>query len=169
MLSRIRDNGPILLIPAAWTTVGAAHVNLVSEQSIFIAHLVMATFIAFFAVTGWQLMNEGALRVWRAVLVAGLGLTLAGIAGFLVSTGETVLLAVSLGGWMLLPAAGLAYTGREIPAARTVYVGSAILCLLGAAIYGLAVGVLETTIGALAGIALVAVGQTAGIVDASRR
>ena len=169
VLSRIRDRAPIALIPAAWATVGAVHVDLVSDESVFVALLVMAGFIAVFAVTGWRSMADGALRAWRAVLVVGFGLTLCGIAGFLVSTAETALLGVSLVGWMLLPAVGLAYTGRELPAAAVTYLGGALCCLVGAIVFLLAIGALESDAGALAGIALVAVGQTAGIVDASRR
>lgn len=169
VLSRIRDGAPVVLIPAAWATVGAVHVDLVSDESVFVALLVMAGFIAVFAVTGWRSMADGALRAWRAVLVVGFGLTLCGIAGFLVSTAETALLGVSLVGWMLLPAVGLAYTGRELPAAAVTYLGGALCCLVGAIVFLLAIGALESDAGALAGIALVAVGQTAGIVDASRR
>ncbi|AXR79223.1 hypothetical protein [Natrarchaeobaculum sulfurireducens] len=169
MLSRIRDGAPVVLIPAAWTTVGATQVDLVSEQSVFVALLVMAAFIAFFTVTGWRLMGDGALRAWRAVLVVGFGLTLCGIAGFLVSSAATALLGVSLVGWMILPAVGLAYTGRELPTAAVTYLGGAACCLVGAIVFSLAIGVFETNVGALSGIALVAVGQTAGIVDASRR
>lgn len=169
MLSTIRDGGPVLLIPAAWATVGATQVGPVGDQAIFVAHLVMAGFITIFTVSGWRQMDEGALRAWRTVLVVGLGLTLSGIAGFLVPTGATALHAVSLVGWMLLPAAGLAYTGQEIPAARLTYIGGAVLCLVGAASYVLALGTLESDVGSLAGITLVAIGQTAGIVDASRR
>ena len=51
-------------------------------DGMLIAHLVMVGFISFFLVTGWRRMEDGALRAWRAVLVVGLGLTLAGVAGF---------------------------------------------------------------------------------------
>jgi hypothetical protein len=166
VLWEIRDAGPVVLIPAAWTAAGAAEAGYLGNDGIFIAHLVMAGFITFFAVTGWDAMARGALRAWRLVLVVGLGLTVAGIAGFLVS--NDALLATSLVGWMVLPALGLAYTGRELPAARTVYLGGALLSLAGA---GLFVGTLAGLADSLASpaFALVAAGQTAGIVDASRR
>lgn len=166
MLRELRDSGPVVLIPAAWIAAGAAEMGVLGDDGIFIAHLVMAGFITFFAVTGWNAMTEGALRAWRLVLVVGLGLTVAGIAGFLVSTEG--LLATSLVGWMVLPALGLAYTGRELPEARTVYLGGALLSLAGAGLFvGTLAGLGDAV--AAAAFALVALGQTAGIVDASRR
>jgi len=166
VLRTIRDGGPILLIPGAWIAAGAAQLGVLGEDGILVAHLVMAGFITFFAVTGWEAMAEGALRAWRLVLVVGLGLTLAGVAGFLVSNDG--LLATSLVGWMVLPALGLAYTGRELPEARTVYLGGALLSLAGAGLFvGTLVGLDDAA--APAAFALVALGQTAGIVDASRR
>ena len=92
MLQSLRESGPGLLVPLAWLFVAGAQQGLVSARSIFIAHLVMAGFIAFFLVTGWTDMSTGALAGWRAVMVVGLGATIAGIAGFLVTTGSTVLL-----------------------------------------------------------------------------
>jgi hypothetical protein len=69
---------------------------------------------------------------------------------------------------MLLPAAGLAYTAGELPATRLLYLGTAALSAGGAAV---AVGGLvvpgERLL--LAGIALVGIGQTIGIADASYR
>lgn len=168
VIGEIRDAGPVVLIPAAWTAAAAAEFGYLGSDGIFIAHLVMAGFITFFAVTGWDAMATGALRAWRLVLVVGLGLTLAGIAGFLSSTAREPLLATSLVGWMLLPAFGLAYTGRELPAARLVYVGGAVLSAAGAAVF---VASLVTLGDVAAGVAfaLVGIGQTVGIVDAAGR
>ena len=166
MLQSLRERGPGLLVPLAWLFVAAAHQSLVSEQSIFIAHLVMAAFITFFLVTGWSQMATGALAGWRAVMVVGLGITLAGIAGFLVepaSIEATVLWSASLVGWMILPAVGLAYTGRLLDSAARVYIGSAVLSGLGAVVYILS---LVGIGGDLLGLVLVGVGQTVGIVDA---
>lgn len=168
MIWQIRDAGPVVLVPAAWTAAAAAHFGYLGEQGMFIAHLVMAAFITFFAVTGWTAMAEGALRAWRLVLVIGLGLTVAGITGFLVESGETTLHATSLVGWMVLPALGLADTARELPAARTVYLGGAVLSLAGSGLFLASLGAGSDPLAA-AGFALVGVGQTAGIVDASTR
>ena len=161
MQQSLRESGPGLLVPLAWLFVAGAQQGLVSGRSIFIAHLVMAAFITFFLATGWTDMSTGALAGWRAVMVVGLGVTLAGIAGFyLVST---PLLAASLVGWMLLPAAGLAYTGRLLDEASSVYFASGVLSGLGAVIYILSLGGVGTGV---VGLVLVGIGQTVGIVDA---
>jgi hypothetical protein len=82
MLRRIRDAGPAMLVPLAWLFVAGTQLTVVGTDAIFVAHLVMAAFIAAFALTGWSEMDTGALRAWRIVLVVGLGVTLAGILGF---------------------------------------------------------------------------------------
>jgi len=111
-------------------------------------------------------MSTGALAGWRAVMVVGLGVTLAGIAGFVVES--TPLLTTSLVGWMLLPAAGLAYTGRLVDEAAGVYITSAAISGLGAMIYIFSLVGYGESIGfvGLGGLALVGLGQTVGIVDA---
>lgn len=166
MFQTVRDAGPTVLVPLAWLVVAGAHRSLVGDDAIFVAHIVMAVFIAVFAVTGWSGMASGALRGWRAVLMVGLGVTLAGIAGFLLSS--DTLLGVSIVGWMMLPAAGLVYTGYLFTAARTLYYGTGALSAVGALVY------LVTLAGggdslALLGITLAGVGQTVGIVDAAVR
>ncbi|WP_253738581.1 hypothetical protein [Halohasta salina] len=163
MLKQLRESGPGLLVPLAWLFVAAADVGAVGSRSIFIAHLVMAGFIAFFLATGWADMSTGALAGWRAVMVVGLAVTLAGVAGFLVETGSTALWTTSLVGWMLLPAAGLADTGRRLDEAAEVYLGSAAIAGLGAVVYLLSLAGMGS---GLAGLAFVGVGQTVGIVDA---
>jgi len=165
---QLRDLAPAALVPAAWLAAGGAHAGLLGETGIFIAHVVMAVFIGFFAVTGWDQMAEGALRAWRLVLVVGLGLTLAGVAGFLVTEFETPLRAISLVGWMLLPAAGLVYTGLELPEARLVYYGGGALSVVGAVLYATTLAGANGVVTAVS-IALVGLGQTAGIVEASLR
>lgn len=164
----VRRFGPVVLIPAAWIAAGAATVGRLQTAGLLIAHLVMAGFIAFFLLTGWREMAHGALRAWRAVLVAGLAVTLVGIAGFVGPFAGTALLGVSLVGWMVLPAAGLAYTARELPDAAIVYAGGAAAAVAGAVLF---VWTLSTPGAPLVGPAfgLVAAGQTAGIVDAARR
>lgn len=168
MIETVRDFGPIALIPAAWTATALAVLGHLGEEGMLIAHVVMAVFITFFAVTGWSEMSTGALRSWRTVLVAGLPVTLAGLAGFLVTTFETPLLAISIVGWMVLPAAGLLDTARRLPDARVVYLSAAALSTLGAlvAVAGIA---LDDEAVLLAALALVAIGQTASIIDASLR
>jgi hypothetical protein len=165
---KIRAFGPVVLIPAAWLAAGAGYADYLSNDGILIAHLVMASFIAFFAITGWDDMDQGALRAWRLVLVAGFAITIAGVGGFAFSSLDTVLHATSLVGWMVLPAVGLAYTARELPDSVLVYAGGGALSVLGAVLFlGTFVGLGELI--AAAAFALVALGQTAGIVDAARR
>jgi len=168
MIETVRDLAPIALIPAAWTATALTVLGYLGEEGMLVAHAVMAAFIAFFSVTGWSEMSTGALRSWRTVLVVGLPVTLAGLAGFLVASFETTLFAISLVGWMVLPAVGLADTGRRLPEAKVVYGTAAALSALGAlvAVAAIALGAESLLLGA---IALVAVGQTASIVDASRR
>lgn len=168
MLWKARDAGPTVLIPAAWTTAAATQYGYLSTTGMFIAHIVMAGFITFFAVTGWSAMSTGALRAWRLVLVVGLGLTLAGIAGFLGAPGESFLFGISLVGWMLLPALGLVYTGQQLPSGRLRYWGGGAASLLGAGLFLATLGPLDDQFG-LAAYLLVALGQTVGILDAAAR
>lgn len=161
-LYELRDVAPAGLVPAAWVATAAVHADLLGQDGILIAHLVMAAFIAIFAVTGWSSMARGALRAWRLVLVVGLAVTLAGIAGFAGVPGEDLLLGTSLVGWMLLPAAGLVYTGRAMPGSGAVYYAGGGVAALGAAVYVAALTGLDGRV-ELAGIALVATGQTAGM------
>ena len=168
MLRTLRESGPGLLVPAAWVVVAAAHRGVVTTRSIFIAHLVMVAFIVFFLVTGWDEMNDRALQGWRVVMVVGVAITLSGIAGFLIDSVATPLWAISLIGWMVLPAFGLFYTGMVLPEATIIYVASGTLSIVGPIIYLLSFLVGIDLI-AIAGIGVTAVGQTLGIGDAVLR
>ena len=168
MFTELRDVGPVGLVPAAWLAAAASVVGMLGTDAMLIAHAVMATFITLFVVTGWSAMSTGAFRAWRAVMVLGLPVTLAGLAGFLVSGPEQILFSLSLVGWMLLPAAGLAYTARELPAARRRYLSTAALSAIGAAVAVAGLGLPDDRL-LLAGIAFVGIGQTIGIADASYR
>jgi len=167
VLETVRDTAPVVLVPAAWAVAAATHAGRLSPDVLLVAHLVMAAFVAAFAAPGWSAMSTGALRAWRAVLVAGLVCTLAGIAGFLAPAFGTPLLAVSLVGWLLLPTAGLAYTARAMPGSGAVYAGSAGLSFLGAALSVVALAGVAGSL--LAGLALVGLGQAVGIADATVR
>jgi len=168
VLRTLRESGPGLLVPAAWLVVAAAHRGVVTTRSIFIAHLVMVAFILFFLVTGWDEMNDRALQGWRVIMVVGVGITLSGIAGFLIDSVATPLWAISLVGWMVLPAFGLFYTGMVLPEATIIYVASGALSIVGPIIYLLSFLVGIDLI-AIAGIGVTAVGQTLGIGDAVLR
>ena len=168
MLRTLRESAPGLLVPAAWLVVAAAHRGVVTSRSIFIAHLVMVAFIVFFLVTGWDEMNDRALQGWRVVMVVGVAITLSGIAGFLIDSVATPLWAISLVGWMVIPAIGLFYTGMVLPEATIIYVASGTLSIVGPIIYFLSVLVGIDLI-AIGGIGVTAVGQTLGIGDAVLR
>ena len=162
MLRRLRENGPIILVPLAWTFVTAVHLDLASEYALFVAHLVMAVIIVGFTVLSWSAMDRGVLLAWRRVLLAGLAVTLAGGIGFLVPAVATPLLALSLAGWMLIPAGGLAYTANHVAETPQIYRFGAMCSVLGLLVYAgsLVGGGIGITV---AGLTLVNVGQTAGI------
>jgi len=165
MLRRLRENGPVVLVPLAWTFATAAHLDLLASRTVLIAHLVMDTLIAIFTVLSWREMTDGVLLVWRRVLVAGLGITLAGTAALLATPPIGPLLSATVVGWMLVPAAGLVATGRLVDRHPRAYTVGGALSGLGALAY---VGGVSGAVAALtlAGLTLTNVGQTAGIVAA---
>ncbi|MFB6308492.1 MAG: hypothetical protein ABEH35_04105 [Haloarculaceae archaeon] len=167
MFRRLRELGPAVLVPLAWTFVTAAHLGTVTDHTLFVAHVVMAVLLAGFAVTGRADMRDGTLRVWWSIIVVGLVLTVGGAVGFHLRGGSAVLLGGALFGWMLLPAVGFVDTGRRATDGGWIYLGGAGACLLGALVY--AVGPLGASGVAVAGLALVGIGQTAGILHAAVR
>lgn len=168
VLRRLRENGPVVLVPLAWGFVGAAHRGLVTAHTLLMAHVVMTGLLVAFAALSYGDMREGVLYAWWLVIVAGVPFTLAGLAGLALGAFAQPLLTTAVVGWMLLPAIGLLYTGRRVPAgeAPLAYTGGGALSLLGAVVYlaGLFVGGGSTAL--LAGLALVGLGQTAGIIAA---
>jgi len=170
---RVRETAPAGLVPLAWAFAIAAHRGVVGERPVLIAHAVMVVLLVAFVVFSWGDMREGVLRAWRLVILAGIPVTLAGVAGALASPPAAApLLAASVVGWALLPAPALWYTGGESPGtARTVNRVAAALSLAGVAVYlaALAVGTAPSASPRVAGLALVGVGQTVGIVDAALR
>ncbi|MFC7075184.1 hypothetical protein [Haloarcula halophila] len=170
MLRGLRENGPIVLVPLAWTFALAAHVGAITLRTVLIAHLVMATVIVVFTALSWREMTTGVLRAWKLVLLAGLAVTLLGTAGLLVTPPLRPLLTATVVGWMLVPAAGLIYTGRHVDALASVYTVGAAFGVVGAVVYtaGVAIGATSGVgLGLVAaGLGLTGVGQTAGIVAA---
>jgi hypothetical protein len=166
----LRENGPALLVPAAWLVAGGAVLDVVSTRALFVAHVVMSLLLVAFVAASWRDMSDGVLRAWKLVILAGTPVTLAGVAGFL-AFGDTfgvppdALLAVSLFGWALLPAAGFVYTGRRVEAGERIYAAGAACCVAGAVVLAAA----PSTTWTVAGLVLVAAGQTAGILDATLR
>jgi len=168
MLRRLRENGPVVLVPLAWTFAAAAHLDVLAVRTVLIAHLVMDAILVAFTALSWSEMRTGVLRAWKLVLLAGLGLTLVGTAGLLRTPPATPLLWVTVVGWLLVPAAGLAYTGQHVDRSPRVYTAGAALSLLGAAVYVGTLLVSAGTTGLIAGLAVAGLGQTAGIVAAVR-
>jgi len=166
MLRRLRENGPVVLVPLAWTFATAAHLDLLALRTVLIAHLVMATIIAAFTVLSWREMTDGVLLAWRRVLVVGFVVTLAGIGGLLSDPPVRPLLTATVVGWMLVPAAGLAATGQRVDRHPQVYTAGAALSVVGAAVYAGGVVATGTTALVVAGLTLTNVGQTAGIAAA---
>ncbi|WP_281195032.1 hypothetical protein [Halorubrum sp. F4] len=168
MFRTLRENGPALLVPAAWLVAASAVLGAVSTHALFVAHVVMSVLLVAFLVGSWDEMGSGALRVWKLVILAGTPVTLAGVAGFLALDGAIALpagplLSIALYGWILLPAVGLADTGRRVERAARAYDVSAACCVVGAG--GVAVAPSPTTTAAALGV--VGVGQTVGIVAAT--
>jgi hypothetical protein len=164
MFRRLREIGPVALIPLAWGFVTAAHLGSVTDRTLLIAHVVMSVLLAGFAVTGRADMREGVLLAWWRVIATGFFAAASGVAGFVL--GVDALLAVALYGWMLLPVGGLVYTARQMDEPGLVYYGGGALCVTGAVVYALGSG---GTTAVVSGLAAVAVGQTAPIVDAAFR
>lgn len=166
MLRRLRENGPALLVPAIWTAVAGAHVGVVSEHTLFVAHVVMSVLLVAFVALSWSDMETGVLRAWRLVILGGTPPALSGTAGLFATPNVDGLLWFALVGWMLAPAPALWYTGRRVERHPAVYLAGAVACGLGAAVY---VGGAVASAGSgvlVAGLALAGAGQTAGILAA---
>jgi len=168
MFPRLRAQGPAALVPLAWLLVGLAHLDAVTHRTVLVFHVVAAVLIAAFAALSWDEMESGVLRVWRDILLVGLLLTVGGIIGLRYSPLRDPFLTTTILGWMVVPGVGLYYTGKRVPADQRAYTAGAALSVLGAAVYAVALfPAAESAL--LAGIALVLVGQTVGIVQAARR
>jgi hypothetical protein len=170
MFRRLRETGPVVLVPAAWLFALLAHVGTLTARTVLVAHVVMTVLLVGFLVLSWTEMTKRVLRVWRTVILVGVPVTLSGVAGLLVRPDGTVLLAVALVGWMVVPAIALARTAPMLPSetsARIATVGGG-LSLLGAVLYG-AGWYLSTPTVVLVALGLVGLGQTMGIADAVYR
>jgi hypothetical protein len=168
VLRRLRENGPIVLVPLAWAFVTAAHVDLVRTRTLLIAHVVMTVLLVGFAALSYRDMREGVLNVWWLVIAAGVPVTLCGLVGLAVPAIGRPLLPVAVVGWMVLPGVALWYTGRESPTtgATRLYLVAGACSLLGGAVYLGGLFVAGGLRALLAGLALAGAGQTAGIVHA---
>lgn len=171
MLDSLRAYGPVGLVPLAWTFTTAAHLGYVGDHPVFVAHVVMVVVLTAFAALSWDEMETGVLRTWRAVIVAGIPVTLLGLASFFVATAVAPLRTAAVVGWMLLPAYGLFETGGAVDSSQApgVYTAGAALSAAGAVLYLAGVAAPENAVVvAVIGLTLVNVGQSAGIVNAAR-
>ena len=168
MTRSLTDVGPAVLVPAAWTVTLAAHVGTVSRRTLFIALCVMDVLLVVFAVVSRDEMSGPVLRIWQRVLLVGLVATVAGTVDMaLDSTSDPVALA-TLFVWMVVPAVAYFLTGRAVETVtyQGVYVAGGALSLVGAAVYALEPAGIAGESAVVAGLALVGIGQTAGIVTA---
>ena len=169
-MGRVTAVAPAGLVPAAWILTVAAHTSVASNRTLFIGMLFMDAALLAFAVASIGEMTGPVLPAWQQVIVAGLLMTLLGTADMAISPNANPALPVTLYAWMLLPGVAYLHTGRETTRDphQQVYLGAAVLSVLGAGIYSLPLldigGGNEVM---LAGIAVLGAGQTAGIVVAA--
>jgi hypothetical protein len=85
MFQAFRQFGPVLKVPAAWTTaILAVNTEILPDQGLLIAHIVMSVLMTVFLLTGWKQMKEGVLKAWRTVITIGLPVTVLGALGLMV-------------------------------------------------------------------------------------
>jgi hypothetical protein len=170
-MGRITDVAPGGMVPAAWLVTLGAHAGLVSARTVFVALVVMDVLLMAFFLVSWGEMR-GLLRVWQAVIVLGLGVTLVGTADMALTPAENPFVPVTLYAWMVLPAAAYLPTGRAhaVATLRRTYLAAGGVSLAGAGLYALGdlagVAPAATTV---AGLIVVGLGQTAGIATAVRQ
>jgi hypothetical protein len=164
----LTDVGPGLLVPAAWTVTLLAHLGTVSRRTLLIALGVMDVLLVVFAVAARDEMTGEVLGVWQRVLLVGLVATVAGTADLALSLTGDLLALGTLFVWMVVPGVAYVLTGRAVATTtyRRVYFGGSILSLVGAGVYALEPAGVAGEGAVVAGLALVGVGQTAGILAA---
>lgn len=164
-MGRLTAVGPAGLVPAAWAVTAAAHTGAVRTRTLFVALLVMSVLLAAFFLAARAEMSGPVLGVWRRVLLAGLFVTLAGTADLAQVPTVNPLAGLTVYAWMVFPGVAYLRTGRAMPELGWVYLLGGALSFLGAGVYAFGAPVSGGPV-VLAGIALVGVGQTAGIVTA---
>lgn len=162
---------PVGLVPLAWGFTGAVAVGVVGRRPLVIGLGVMTVLFVVFA--AHPAMSGPVLGDWRWVIVAGLLANAVAIVDLLVVAPRDALVPVAAFAWMLVPAPALVRTGRAVGAPGR-YLLFAVLSVLGALVVGagwLLGGVAgwDATAVVLAGVALVAAGQTGSIADAAVR
>lgn len=163
MSRTLTDVAPAVLVPAAWAVALAARVDLLSRNTLGIALAVMTVLLGIFAVVAREELTGPVLGIWRGVLVLGFVITLVGTVDLAVAPAADPALAVTLYGWMVVPALAYVATAESVEKPfSTVYLAGAILSLAGTGTYALA----GSEVDAAVGLVVVGLGQTAGIVAA---
>ena len=164
MCQAFRQFGPVLMVPAAWTTaILAVNTEILPDQGLLIAHIVMSVLMTVFLLTGWKQMKEGVLKAWRTVITIGLPVTVLGALG-LTEIQTELFTAVSLLGWMILPGLALVYTGKKDESFGTGYTVSGLLSLLGLYLFTVSlVYPAGQKLLSVSGLFAVLLGQSAGI------
>jgi hypothetical protein len=166
----LKDVGPAGLVPAAWIFAAAAVLGLVTARTVLIAMVVMDVLLVTFFVTTLSEMTGPVLSAWQRVLAVGAVVNVLGTLDLIVTPGGGSLAALALYAWIALPAAAYARTWTVMsgPTYRHVYLVGAALSLLGLAVFAAGgAALLDDVAVAVAGLAVVGLGQTAGIVTAA--
>lgn len=169
-MGRVTDLAPAGLVPAAWLLTIAAHADVTSEHALLVGMVVMDVVLIVFYIVSRGEMTGPVLPAWRQVLLAGLLATLLGTVDLVVAPESNPALPVTLYAWMLLPGVAYARTGGETEASphRRTYFAVAAGSILGAALYSLPfVDLGGGSALLLAGLAVIGIAQTAGIVSAA--
>lgn len=154
------------LVPFAWAFTAATHASgLVSELVLLIALSVMDAFLLVFLVVSYGEMDGPALSAWQGVLALGFLATAGGTLDLLVDPSANPVLPVALYAWLVLPAYAYVRTGQAIDERPEVFHVSGVLSALGGVVYALGMILPGHDLAVLlAGIALVGIGQSLGIV-----
>ena len=164
---RLMEYGPAVMVPAAWVLAGSAVASLVTRRTVLIALVVMTALLVAFLLGSRGEMDGPVLGVWQTVLVAGLVATAAGTVGLALTPPVDALVSLSLYAWVLLPAGAYVRSYTVAPDLPALYLAAGALSALGGVVMLASefVGALPAD-GLFVGLALVGVGQTAGILDA---
>lgn len=166
----LKDVGPAGLVPAAWAFAAAAVLGAITARTVLIAMVVMDVLLVTFFVTTLSEMTGPVLSAWQRILAIGAVVNVIGTVDLVVTPGADSLSALALSAWIVLPAAAYVrtWTAMSGPAYRHVYLVGAALSVVGLGLFAAGgSGFLGGTVVAVAGLAVVGVGQTAGIVTAA--
>lgn len=164
----IRELGPVVLIPAAWTlTFLTAVYPGVDTYWIEHMHYFMILFLAGFTVTSWRQMDRAVLSTWRWVIAIGLVPTVAGAVSFSFDTFDGVLAGFALLYWLVAPGIAAHYTSDRMAGYGTQYRAVGYAGVTAGLLYSLGI-LLGSDPFRVLGIATALVSQTYAMVVAAR-